>query len=424
MRRINKELKAKIAGLAISLLLVVLILSIFSIPETTAMNVRLNSGMLTLENTTVYEGSLVNFTNISFTIPYDEIESITQLNFSIFNNETDAYVAHVSFTVNGNTIQEKPSGAFSITDSRNTGGTQIIHPAHGYAPETMTYTDLTYYYDISYKTLALGTFYAKLILSSSDEIFDSNKSATFTVTTPAGFLFDVNLELTLPSVYIGENNTALIDLTNVGAEGVVNAKITRNLYYGDILIWSNVTYLNISGKKSFSATIPTEGLEPGEYRYEVIHEYGADQFATASQTFIVKERPQPGPQGELPNMIIIIISIIIIIVIITLLFLKGILFFAKGKNRKYFIIYKHDDQVIYQKLQEVLFGNQRFQLDRKQTTQPTGVLKDMDYENPKEGVLLFTDKRGMKTILPILEQHNARYYAGVLIVREKKHFPE
>jgi hypothetical protein len=30
----------------------------------------------------------------------------------------------------------------------------------------------------------------------------------------------------------------------------------------------------------------------------------------------------------------------------------------------------------------------------------------------------------MKTIIPILEQHDAQYYAGVLIVKEKEYFPD
>lgn len=268
------------------------------LPGTTAIDITLDSGIISLENTTVYEGSMVNFTDISFTVKYEEIDSIDRLNFSIFDNETNEYVSHVAFTVQGVIIQDDINGNFSILNTTITGGEEVVHPAHGYDPETITNNDLSYFYDISYETLELGTFYAKLILYSEEEIFSSNKSTTFTVTAPDEFLFDVDLALTLPSVYIGENNTAIIDLMNVGAEGLVNASLTRTLYYGDIIIWSTVENVTVSGKTSFSASIPTDGYEPGEYRYEVIHQYGDGQSASASQSFLVKEKLQSEPNAE------------------------------------------------------------------------------------------------------------------------------
>ena len=415
---------AKIAGLIITFIFIIMIFSILRQPQITAIDVELKPGVLTLENTTVYEGSFVNFTGIGFSVKYDEYDSIDYLNFTIYKNDTGEYVNHVIFTKNGTIQTSETNGVFSILDTTASGGETIIHPAHGYTPETVTYTDYNYSYDVSYKAKKIGTFYAKLNLHSDDGIYNSDRTETFTVAVPDEFLFDVELDVSEPEVYVGDNNTAIIDLTNVGEEGLVNATVERIIYYGDIIIWSNITNVSVSGKKSMISSIPTDGFEPGTYRYEVIHRYGDGRYATASQIFVVKEKVAPPIQeSENPYMLIItpIVGIIVLVLILSLLVNKGLLLIAAGKQIQYVLMYDQKDPVKELKIRELLFGQETVSEYGNQSQVSAGLLDNMNYTIPEESILiLFDQKKDLQKIVSALNKYEADFQAGTFVRKEEQ----
>jgi hypothetical protein len=104
------------------------------------------------------------------------------------------------------------------------------------------------------------------------------------------FLFDVVLELTSDSLFIGESINALITLINVGDLGLVNATLNYTLYKDDNIIWYEEENLSISGQLAFNKTISTLGLSAGEYTLEVVHYYGDNQNASAHATFTIKSQ--------------------------------------------------------------------------------------------------------------------------------------
>lgn len=137
----------------------------------------------------------------------------------------------------------------------------------------------------------------------------------------AFFLFDVVLELIPTSAYAGENINALIELTNVGEPGLVNATINYTLYKGDEVIWSEEEDLSILGQLAFNKTISTTGLSSGNYTFKVVHYYGDDQTASAQVMFTVNAQPQP-PAEEIPLWILILLVVILIIILIIVYLFK------------------------------------------------------------------------------------------------------
>ena len=141
------------------------------------------------------------------------------------------------------------------------------------------------------------------------------------------FLFDVEIILTPDMVIAGENISVIVNLINVGDEGLINATLNYTLYKNNIVIWNEAENISISGHKSFTKTIITEGFEPGEYMYSVVHNYGDNQTASASKTFTVEEMTTEEETKEENLWIYIIILIIVIVLIILgILFKKGILY--------------------------------------------------------------------------------------------------
>ncbi len=413
------NLKNKIAGFFAALFFFVLITSILIFPGV-AVDITLNSGRLSLEDVSAYEGTEINFNDVSFTVKWDDKNSITSLDFSIFNSENNQIVAYVNFDINGNKNTQQTSGEFNITEMSVSGGEQIIHPAHGYSPQTTSYSDLVYSYDISYTAYNIGTFYAKLFAYSTSGTHTSEKSEEFTIRPPdGGSLFDVELNVILDDVYIGENNTALIDLTNVGETGLVNATITRTLYFENQTIWSVTEDINISGHTAFNATIPTDGLEPGVYTYEVVHRYGNNQTATAIDVFVVKSKTTTIPPStnildiKLPEpwIIITIIIVIIIFIIIFILFRLGYLYMEDVTIARYFVIYKEIKQTKTKKLNSLLKGKD-------------SVLKDVSHLNPINGVYMFEKKKDAYDLAEILEKHNAKFYVGKIKVKDEDDLEE
>ena len=144
-----------------------------------------------------------------------------------------------------------------------------------------------------------------------------------------GFLFDVILELTTDSVYIGESINALVTLINVGEPGLVNGTVTYTLYKENVVVWTADENVSVLGEKAFNKTISIEDLSAGEYTYEVVYSYGDDQTASSSKTFTVNARL---PVEGIPLWIIIaLVVILIIIIIVVYLFKFGYLYIEKRK---------------------------------------------------------------------------------------------
>jgi len=398
-------IKKKIAGLGILVVWVVLIFSILT-PPGTAVNLGLSPGNLTLEDRSVYEGATVTFTDINFTVGWTEKDLVNFLNFSIFDDADDNCVAFVTFSLDGTKNDENTLGNFTVTNTAITGGGLIYF---GYS--TMR-DNMTYLYDISYTTHKIGTFYAKLFVNSTSHSYESSKSTTFTVYPPDGFLFDVELELTYDSVFVGENNTAIIDLTNVGEIGLVNATLNRTLYFGDEVIWSVEEDISISGHTSFSAGILTDELEPGVYTYKVVHSYGSNQTASASSTFTVMTKAVSTTTEEFPWIVIVLIVIVIIILILVYLFMSGHLYVIAMYEAKYIAIYKQSDQIKSEQLLQALHGYTDDSNDGTYKYGRKGVLDGMDYWHPLKGVYILETKRDADKLIEIFEEYDAKYYVG------------
>lgn len=413
------SLKKNIAGFFAAVFFFILIASILVFPGN-AIDLTLNPGSLSLEDISAYEGTEINFDDVSFTVKYDDRNSISGLDFSIYNSENNQVAAYVNFDINGNKNTQQTSGEFNVTGMSVSGGEQIIHPAHGYSPATISYSDLVYSYDISYLAYDIGTFYAKLIVDSTSETHTSGKSEEFTILPPDdGFLFDVELEVILDDVYIGENNTALIDLTNVGETGLVNASITRTLYFENKTVWSVTEGINISGHTAFNATIPTDDLEPGMYTYEVVHSYGNNQTATATDVFVVKSKSGSQPPTsdpidvKLPEPWILIIIIVVIIVFLTIfiLFRLGYLYVEDVPIARYIVIYKEIKQTKSKEINKLLKGKDN-------------ILENVSYLNPVNGVYMFENKQDAYYLAEILEEYNAKFYVGKIKVKEEDELEE
>jgi len=398
------SLKKNIAGFFGALFFFILIASILVHPGI-AFDITMNPGSLSLDDISAYEGTEINFDSVSYTVEWDNKNSVEKLNFSIFNSENDKCVAFVNFDINANKIQDESLGEFNVTKKAVEGGEKTIHPAHGYSPKTVSYSDLTYSYNISYTAYKVGTFYAKLFVYSTSKTHTSSKSTEFTIKPPEdGSLFDVELDVILDTVYTGENNSAIIDLTNVGEIGLVNASLTRTIYFENKTIWTVEEDISISGHTSFNATIPTEYFEPGVYTYEVVHRYGNNQTASATDTFVVMSKIPTTPPSEktlnigLPIWIVIIVSIIIsIILIIFLLFKFGYIYIEEKPLANYIVIFKESKQTKTEKL-------------KKELNDKNNILQKVNYIKPTKGVYLFEKKIHAYKLAETLQKNKAKYF--------------
>lgn len=386
----ENKLLSKVISIAILTMFVALVFFVL-IPPTTA--VLLDPGVPSPKETTT--GNTVTFSNVNLTIRGYEKIPINHLNFTIYNNASGNPVAYVIFYINGTEISEFPSNKFTVTNTTAIGSGWSQHGyqngtdeennsehnfgyGYGYGYGGEGDTDVTFRYDITYTTHTTGTFYAKLSVNSTSAThlytYVSSESITFTIRAPSGgggsppyeppitddeedddqdddqddegdddqddeeFLFDVELELTQDSVTVGEDVDVIIDLTNVGEEGLVNATINCTLYdeYGNV-VWSTEENLSVYGHKSLNKVIPTTGLEPGIYTYKVVHSYGTNQIALAEGAFSVVKEEQPIEPLPLFGGIsccIVVVVLLILLIIITLLIcwlLIGLKRFLKRK---------------------------------------------------------------------------------------------
>jgi hypothetical protein len=265
--KLGKELTA----IAISLLLIFLIFFIL-IPPATA--VYLYPG--TPSSTSINTGSTITFRNINLTIRGYEKIPINNLTFKIFNNANNQQVGYVIFYINGTEKEDYPSGKFTVSNTTAIGegwneygyqnGTDEYDNSehdfgygygYGYGSGSI---DITFLYDITYKTHTTGTFYAKLLVNSTSYTYTSDKSTRFTVSTPGGgggFVFPIEEEEETPEITKEEKVTDLFGIelqynfsaTDINGDGIIDTFTDPN---GILFAEHNVI---INGNSSFLISI-------------------------------------------------------------------------------------------------------------------------------------------------------------------------
>ncbi len=189
---VKRSLFKKVGSLAIAALLLALIVFVL-VPPATAVHV--SAGVP--EHTIICNESDITFSNVNLTIRGTERIPVDFLNFSIFDNATDAYIASVVFYIDGTELSDNPSNAFAVIKTttliddwydygygygydERAGQTYYFGYGYGYGGNE-TYTDITVLYDITYTTHQAGTFYTKLSVNSTNATYASTESTTFTV---------------------------------------------------------------------------------------------------------------------------------------------------------------------------------------------------------------------------------------------------
>jgi len=192
----DKKIKSKLLGLIIATLLVLLIFSVLIPPAT---SVYVGSGAP--DDDSVSKGTVVTFENVNLTIRGHEKIVVNFLNFTIHDNDTDSIVAYVVFIINGSESDDYPDDKFTVSliSSYNVnwfnpdygygydegGGGSYGYTDFGYGYGTPGLSDITFLYDIAYKTHKSGTFYGKLTVNSTYtggfHNYTSDESSTFTV---------------------------------------------------------------------------------------------------------------------------------------------------------------------------------------------------------------------------------------------------
>lgn len=170
----------KVISLAISTLLIFLIFFIL-VPPATA--VKLSPG--TPSSTSVTTGTTITFSNVNLTIRGVERIPVNFLNFTIFKSNGN-YLAHVKFYINGTETEDYPSGKFTVTKTTTIGSWYAYGYQNGTDEETSTNynfgygygygsgeesVDITVLYNIVYTTHTIGTFYAKLLVNSTNHTY-------------------------------------------------------------------------------------------------------------------------------------------------------------------------------------------------------------------------------------------------------------
>ena len=107
---LKKNLKKTIASIIVTLLFITLV-SMILVPPATA--VKLEPG--SPDDTSVTTGTTITFTNVNLTIRGAERIPVNFLNFTIFDNTDDGYVAHVNFSIDGTENNMNPVGKFEVT---------------------------------------------------------------------------------------------------------------------------------------------------------------------------------------------------------------------------------------------------------------------------------------------------------------------
>jgi hypothetical protein len=186
--------------LIISTLLILLIFS-FLIPPATS--VYVGSGIP--DDNSVKRGNNVTFLGVNLTIRGHEKIVVNFLNFTIHRDTDDSRVAYIKFTINGSELVDDPNDRLSVglATSFNInwynpdygygydegGGGEFGYTDFGYGYGTPGLSDITFLYNINYKTDRNGEFYGKLTVNSTYtggyHNYSSDKSSTFVVYTPS-----------------------------------------------------------------------------------------------------------------------------------------------------------------------------------------------------------------------------------------------
>lgn len=195
---VKRDPVRKLVSLAISALLIFLIFFIL-VPPSTAVLVKPGIPSSTSVNT----GTTITFTNVNLTVRGVERIPVDFLNFTIFKSNGN-YAAHIKFYINGTEIEDYPSGKFTVTNTTTIGSSWYSYGYQNGTDESTSqnynfgygygygyggasgYIDVIFLYDITYTTHTTGTFYAKLLVNSTNHTYASSNSQTITVTSPGG----------------------------------------------------------------------------------------------------------------------------------------------------------------------------------------------------------------------------------------------
>jgi hypothetical protein len=185
--------------------------------------------------------------------------------------------------------------------------------------------------DLIVKTADGRTILSGMMWRENDKIYILDDPATEYLLIYSykaeGFLFDVLLELTPDSVYVGQNITALVTMINVGEPGMVNGTLNYTIYKGEEIVWSELENVSVLGQKSINKTIPAKGLGVGEYTCGIVYVYGDNITASAHASFTIAPIPQLTPT-LLPPIVPIILAVAAISAFVAFL----IWFFKKRRH--------------------------------------------------------------------------------------------
>jgi hypothetical protein len=136
-------------------------------------------------------------------------------------------------------------------------------------------------------------------------------------------LFNIYLQVAPDPIYEGDNLFALVALINVGEPGLVEGRLTYNIYQSDNMVWSRSESMSVQGHKAVKKTISTKGFKPGRYTLEVIFSYGDGQTAKTSAYFTISTGP---PLIDVSLLLFIIIAITVIVLILFILYKTGFIY--------------------------------------------------------------------------------------------------
>jgi len=277
----------------------------------------------------------------TFTDPNHKLTAVRFVNindhasFLISTNEYN--IPEFFWDTTSNTITPVDHSVGAIIDIIDNTDTKTITMTISVEKANWIYIEVTDLYpdnpDLIVKTADGRTISKEMIWREDGKVFILDDPLTeylLIYSYTEGFLFDVILELTPDSVYVGEDISALITLINVGEPGLVNGTVNYTLYNGEEIVWSSEEDVSVLGQKSYTKTISTDGLSPGSYTFKVIYSYAGGETASAQGIFTVDATQQPLSENILLWAIIIIL--IVIIAIIAVLFKLGFLYFDKKKK--------------------------------------------------------------------------------------------
>ncbi|MCJ7697121.1 MAG: PKD domain-containing protein, partial [Thermoplasmata archaeon] len=186
----------------------------------------------------------------TFTDPNHKLTAIRFVNISdhasflISTNEDN--IPEFFWDTTSNTITPVDHSIGGIIDIVNNTDTKTITMTISVEKTNWIYIEVTDQYpdnpDLIVKTTDGRTISKEMIWREDGKVFILDDPLTeylLIYSYAEGFLFDVILELTPNSVYVGEDISALITLINVGEPGLVNGTVEYALYKGGEIVWSS-----------------------------------------------------------------------------------------------------------------------------------------------------------------------------------------